>query len=254
MNIGLIIIGDEILSGKRQDKHLQQAIHILNERGQGLYWCSILPDKPEQIVATLKQTMAGNDLVFSCGGIGGTPDDFTRQSAADAAARPLVRHPGAQADIEGKYGEAAYPNRIRLADLPQDCQLIPNPINRIPGFSIGHHHFLPGFPEMAGPMMEWVLDTRYSHLPTRDQEIERAYILPNGKEGDLLPIMEQLVERFATISFSSLPSYGNSELGPHVEIGLRGESTAVEGASNFLTQALAASGHPFFPKRRGAAR
>jgi molybdopterin-biosynthesis enzyme MoeA-like protein len=85
MNFGAIIIGDEILSGKRQDKHLAKVIATLKERGLQLSWAQYLGDEPELIIATLERTFAAGDAVFSFGGIGATPDDHTRQCAARAA-------------------------------------------------------------------------------------------------------------------------------------------------------------------------
>src|SRR6266705_2920972 len=164
MGIGAIIIGDEILRGKRDDQHFAKLIGILAVRGLKLDWCEYLGAEPGLITQTLQRTLRSGDIVFSFGGIGATPDDHTRQCAAAAAGVPLIRHPEAAAEIEARFGEAAYPKRILMADLPQGSRIIPNPYNRIPGFSIKDHHFLPGFPEMAWPMMEWVLETFYKHL------------------------------------------------------------------------------------------
>ena len=165
MNFGAIIIGDELLSGKRQDRHFQHVIETLAQRGLELKWCRIIGDDPALIVETLRQTLPQDDIVFCFGGIGATPDDHTRQCAAQAAGVPLYRHPEAVAEIEARFGAEAYPRRILMADLPQGSRIIPNPFNRIPGFSLNHHHFLPGFPQMAWPMMDWVLDTLYPGNP-----------------------------------------------------------------------------------------
>ena len=118
---GAIIIGDEILSGKRQDKHFSQIVEILNARGLSLSWCEYLGDDPERITASLKRSMAKNhdgkegcmrNIVFSFGGIGATPDDYTRQCAAVAAGVEIVRHPGAVAEIETQFGERIARNDI----------------------------------------------------------------------------------------------------------------------------------------------
>jgi molybdopterin-biosynthesis enzyme MoeA-like protein len=89
MNIGLLIIGDEILSGKREDKHLPKVIALLAARGLALAWARYVGDDRDRITATLRDAYAGGDLVFSCGGIGATPDDHTRQAAAAARDVPL---------------------------------------------------------------------------------------------------------------------------------------------------------------------
>lgn len=249
MNIGLIIIGDEILSGKRQDKHISHFIPMLAERGLTLSWIQIIGDEPARITRILGEAMRSGDLVFSCGGIGATPDDHTRQCAARAAGVAISRHPQAVAELEARFGAETYPNRVRLAELPDGCRLIPNPINRVAGFSIGNVHFLPGFPQMAWPMAEWVLDTQYVHLQPAERDIEKLFILPNGKESELLSLMEGLVERFPTLKFSSLPSLGTSQMGPHIEAGLKGLPQVVEAATAHFCSQLEERGQPFYPKR-----
>jgi molybdopterin-biosynthesis enzyme MoeA-like protein len=90
---GLIIVGDEILSGKRQDKHLAKVIELLSARGLALAWVRYVGDDRPRITAALREAFASGDIVFSCGGIGATPDDHTRQCAAAALGRPLELHP-----------------------------------------------------------------------------------------------------------------------------------------------------------------
>ena len=127
MNIGAVIIGDEILSGKRQDRHFNHLQSVLSDRGLELSWTIIVGDDAKQLQRVLSYSFATDDLVFSFGGIGATPDDRTRQSVAEVVKVPLVTHPDAVAEIEAQFGDAAYPNRILMAQLPQGCQLIPNP-------------------------------------------------------------------------------------------------------------------------------
>src|SRR5512133_498418 len=94
--IGLVIVGDEILSGKRADKHMPKVIELLAARGLQLAWAEYVGDAPERITATLRRAFACGDLVFSCGGIGATPDDHTRQCAAAALGVGLELHPQAR--------------------------------------------------------------------------------------------------------------------------------------------------------------
>ncbi|MFZ9947765.1 MAG: competence/damage-inducible protein A, partial [Vulcanococcus sp.] len=133
MNFGVIIIGDEILSGKRQDKHLSKAIATLGERGLGLSWANYLGDDPDLITETFKRTFASGDTVFSFGGIGATPDDHTRQCAARAAGVPLRLHPEAEAEIRGRFVEdprGVTPQRLMMGEFPEGAAIIPNPYNR----------------------------------------------------------------------------------------------------------------------------
>ena len=162
---GLIIIGDEIMRGKRQDKHMARFVEIFSTRGLHLSWVQYLGDERPRLIETLKRTLASKDVVFSCGGIGVTPDDHTRQAAAAAAGVPLELNPDAEREIRARMAEMGQPvtaARLELGTVPQGSRIIPNPFNRIPGFSYCDHHFLPGFPQMAWPMAEWVLDTYYA--------------------------------------------------------------------------------------------
>lgn len=213
---GLIVIGDEVLNGPRTDRHLGWLRSLLAARGHALAWHWVLPDEPGVLTAHLSFSMARPDPVFVCGGIGASTDDHTRACAAAAAGVPLVRHPGARALIEGRFGAEAYPTRIRMADLPEGCDLIENPYNRIPGFSLRGHWFLPGFPEMAWPMAEAVLDAHYPGAPPVGQAAVRITGVPESR---LVPIMEALVPRHPDLKLFSLPHLGE---GGHILLGWRG--------------------------------
>jgi len=205
LKIGLLIIGDEVLSGKRQDKHLAQANSLLQPRGLSLTWVKVIGDDPEFLVKTLQDSFASDDIVFCFGGIGATPDDRTRQSAAQALNLPIERHPEAVAEIEAQFGEQAYPQRIHMAEYPKGALIIPNFYNRVPGFSIQNHHFMPGFPMMAKPMMEWVLNQYYySHFiePT----IEKGIKIINGQESEWVVFMQEFEAKLPQLRLFSLPS------------------------------------------------
>jgi molybdopterin-biosynthesis enzyme MoeA-like protein len=215
---GIYIIGDEILSGKRDDKHLIQAISILKARGLQLGWAAYLGDDPARMVASFKRSFATDDIVFSFGGIGATPDDYTRQASADALKVPIVRHAGAVAEIVAQFGEGAYPKRVIMADFPKGADIIPNPVNRVAGFSIKSHYFVPGFPAMAHPMMEWVLDTHYSQLFHQTEYLEQSIIVEGGIESKLIDLMNAVIVEFDVKVFS-LPKLKPN---PHVELGAKG--------------------------------
>ena len=220
---GIYIIGDEILSGKREDKHLTQAISIFKARGLQLGWAEYLGDDPARMVASFKRSFASDDIVFSFGGIGATPDDYTRQVAADALNVPIVRHAGAVAEIEAQFGEGAYPKRVIMAEFPQGVGLIPNPVNRVAGFSVKSHYFVPGFPAMAHPMMEWVLDTYYSHLFHQTEYLEQSIIVEDGIESKLIDLMNAVIAQFDVKVFS-LPKLKPNR---HVELGAKGSPDKV---------------------------
>jgi molybdopterin-biosynthesis enzyme MoeA-like protein len=170
MAFGLIVIGDEILSGKRQDKHFAKVRGTARGPGPEAGLGALPGRRGPRLAQNLRETLAGDDVVFSCGGIGATPDDHTRQAAAEALGVPLVLNPQAR-DLIARHmaeiGQPLTPERLRMGELPEGAALIPNPYNRIPGFSLGRHHFVPGFPVMAWPMIEWVLDTHYQHCSAR---------------------------------------------------------------------------------------
>lgn len=233
--IGLLIIGSELLSGKRQDSHMSRAIEMLGQRGLELSRCLFLGDVPEQITAELSRSMATKDIVFCFGGIGATPDDHTRAAAASAAGLALRRHEAAARNIEQRFGDAAYPQRIRMAELPEGCDLIPNPVNQIAGFSIGRHHFVPGFPQMAWPMLEWVLDNHYTDS-FADVTAEGILTIPNATEGQLIEIMEDFVGYFPELTLSCLPHMSGDYR--ETELGVRGERGEVERGLAWLTDRL----------------
>ncbi|WP_179212116.1 competence/damage-inducible protein A [Methylobacillus rhizosphaerae] len=242
VRFGAIIIGDEILSGKRQDAHLSKLISLLSERGLSLSWAEYLGDERPQIVATLKRTMASNDAVFCFGGIGATPDDQTRQAAAEASGLPISRHPGAVAEIEARFGESAYPKRVLMADFPLHANLIPNPVNRVPGFSLAQHYFMPGFPEMAWPMTEWILDTHYRHLFHQHTLHESSILVFDAGESQLLDLMGEITSRYPAIKLSSLPRLDQRRT---IELGVRGSKADTGQAMQHIQAALDSMGYPW---------
>ncbi len=241
-NIGTYIIGDEILSGKRQDAHLTFVIQALRTRGLQLAWANYLGDIPEQITSSLKGSMARGDIVFSFGGIGATPDDFTRQCAADAAEVPIERHLGAVAEIEAQYGESAYPKRVLMADFPQGAALIPNPVNRVAGFAIHQHYFVPGFPEMSHPMIEWVLDTHYSHLFHQQDYVEASILVMEAGESKLIDLMNHILTKYPDLKLFSLPKLDSRRT---TELGMKGAASLVEAAMSDIKQAVTMLGFPW---------
>ena len=235
MNIGLIIVGDEILSGKRQDKHLPKVIEILAARGLSLTWARYAGDDRPRITADLRHAFGCGDLVFCCGGIGATPDDHTRQSAAAALGVELVLHAQARElilermrDTAAEQGVRFDPDRadnlhrLNMGVFPAGATIIPNPFNKIAGFSVADVHFVPGFPVMAWPMIEWVLDERYAHLHRSQRLVERSLIVFGAMEASLTPLMEDIEARFAGVKVFSLPSVDHPQWGRHIELGVKG--------------------------------
>lgn len=252
---GLVIVGDEILSGKRSDKHMPKLIELLGARGLQLSWAEYVGDSRPRITAALQRAFAGGDVVFSCGGIGATPDDHTRQCAAAALGVELQLHPQAEAlirermqDVAREQGLVYEPDRpdnihrLNMGVFPEGARLIPNPYNKIPGFSVANVHFVPGFPVMAWPMMEWVLDQHYSHLFRRDAYVEKSVIVFGSMEATLTPLMEQVERDHPDVKVFSLPSVDHPEYGRHIDLGVKGSPGAVEPAYASLLAGLGALG------------
>ncbi|MFC5572263.1 competence/damage-inducible protein A [Xenophilus aerolatus] len=240
---GLIIVGDEILSGKRADKHLPKVIELLAARGLPLAWAEYVGDDPVRITAALRRAFASGDVVFSTGGIGATPDDHTRQCAAAALGVPLALHPQAEALIRERMQDTAREqgvpyepdrpdnvHRLNMGVFPQGAAIIPNPYNKIPGFSVGDVHFVPGFPVMAWPMVEWVLDTRYADLARPPGVSERSVIVFGAVEASLTPLMQAIEAAHEGVKVFSLPSVDHPQYGRHIELGVKGDATRLDAA------------------------
>jgi molybdopterin-biosynthesis enzyme MoeA-like protein len=247
--LGLIIIGDEIMSGKRTDKHLPKVIELLTERGLQLDYAEYVGDSPARITATLKRAFDSGDVVFSTGGIGATPDDHTRQCAAKALGVDLALHSEAEALIRERMQDTARDNgttyepmhpdnihRLNMGVFPIGAKIILNPYNKIPGFScVGHTgrgaiHFVPGFPVMAWPMVASVLDAHYGHLFDKSAYLEKSVIVFGSMEAMLTPLMISLESEHTDIKIFSLPSVDHPTYGRHIELGVKGEPEAVNKA------------------------
>jgi molybdopterin-biosynthesis enzyme MoeA-like protein len=270
MNFGLIIVGDEILSGKREDKHLPKVIDLLAARGLSLAWARYVGDDPARITADLRDAFAAaraGDVVFSCGGIGATPDDHTRQCAGAALGVPLELHPQARElifermrDVAAEQGVPFEPDRadnahrLNMGVFPQGARIIPNPYNKIPGFALhaaqgeGGVFFVPGFPVMAWPMIERVLDTHCRARHRTVQTRERSVIVFGSMEATLTPLMEAIEARFAGIKVFSLPSVDHPQWGRHIELGVKGDGELLAGAYAELLAGLRSLQVPLGPE------
>ena len=263
---GLVIIGDEIMSGKRQDKHMPKVIELMNARGLSLGWAEYVGDSPERITATLQRALASADVVFSCGGIGATPDDHTRQCAGKALGLPLVLHPEAKRLIQERMldtaleqGVAYEPerpdnlHRLNMGTFPEGAQIIRNPYNKIPGFSCsgvggGVVHFVPGFPVMAWPMIEAVLDAQYSAHFRQNAYVEKSVIVLGAMEATLTPLMESIEAAHPGVKVFSLPSVDHPQWGRHIELGVKGEPEPADRAYHDLRQGLKALSVQYGPE------
>ncbi len=253
MPFSLIIIGDEILSGHRQDKHFQQILGAFTKRGLALSQVQYLGDERARIEHAMRLAIGSGDVVFSCGGIGATPDDHTRQAVAAALGVPLVLHPEAERLIGERCAERGEPDmstpenqgRLNMGRFAQGADIIPNPFNKIPGFSVagangGRVYCVPGFPVMAWPMIDWVLDTHYSHVFNSQVQITQAVLVFGLPESTITPLMERIETQHAPVKAYSLPSVGDPDIQggkPHIELGCKapaGHEHALSAAMQLL--------------------
>lgn len=238
--VGLLVIGDEILLGRRNDKHVAWARDYFGRINVDLSWIAVLGDDPDLLERHFRLIRERGDDCFSFGGIGATPDDQTRQAVARAHDLPVTRHPEAVALLELQFGEAAYPNRILMAELPEGAGLIPNSHNNIPGFYCGRIHCLPGFPEMAWPMVEWVVEQRYRLAPEQAEGFI-SFVVNGAKESELVPLLSRCQEQFPTLKFSSLPRFSDGTSW-HIELGVRGGRPLLEEGAAELAEGVRALG------------
>lgn len=246
--IRLIIIGDEILSGRRIDKHFTHLVQCLKERGLQLHSAQIISDEPQDITSCLQQSFATDDIVFVCGGVGATPDDQTRQAAARALGVELQLHPEAAALITERTLEQAQAagqsqidmdtpenqQRLQMGVFPVGAEIVPNPYNKIPGFYIKNHTFMPGFPVMAWPMMAWTLDTRYARWHHQQHTVEYSFVAFALPESRITPALEHVEIQWPQVKAFSLPSVGDNQRKPHIELGVKGEAQNCAQALAFL--------------------
>ena len=247
----LIIIGDEILHGSRQDKHFAFFKDLLEQHGLQLGTVQYLPDDFDLLVKQLQRSFADGLPTFVTGGIGATPDDHTRQAAAAALGVPLLRHPEAAKLIDGvtlgrgeSLDSAEHRQRLHMSDFPAGADLVPNAYNQIAGFAVREHYFFPGFPVMAQPMARWVLDTHYADRFHQVERGSRQIYLFRQPESRITPIMEQLEASYPGVCSFSLPSVGwtgddGRTVPPHIEFGIKAEGEACRLLDAAWSEALA---------------
>jgi molybdenum cofactor synthesis domain-containing protein len=170
---GLLIIGDEILSGRTQDRNIAQVAGWLNLQGIRLNEVRVVPDVIERIAAAVNALRAGYDYLFTTGGIGPTHDDITVDAIAHALGVPVVVHPRARAVLEAYYATRGGVNeaRLRMARVPQGAELIENTLSGAPGIRLGNIFILAGVPHIATLMLEALSGTIEGGRPLRSQTL-----------------------------------------------------------------------------------
>jgi len=214
VHIYAVIIGSEILNRKRVDKHFDFLSSELEKVGHSLFASFIIKDDAKLIEEIY--TLIKNDakaIMFSFGGIGSTPDDLTRElSAKIFKDSMMLRNKQFEKDIIERIGERAYPHPIKMSDLPRDAKLLHNPINNMSGYYLdAKYFFMPGFPEMAQPMMSSIIK---EYLPKSKKVYTKSFIADTG-EGILIELMNNVPKE---MELSSLPMMNGGH--PKVEFSL----------------------------------
>jgi molybdenum cofactor synthesis domain-containing protein len=196
-----IVIGNEILSGRTQDANIAYLGERLNELGVRLMEARVIPDAEDTIVATVNETRARFDYVFTTGGIGPTHDDITAASVAKAFGVPVIEHPEARAILEAHYppGELTEA-RLRMAKTPEGADLIENPVSRAPGFQMDNVFVMAGIPSIMQAMFESLSHRLVGGTPLKSRSV--TVYLPESR---MAPSLGALQDRYPDVEIGSYP-------------------------------------------------
>ncbi len=220
----LVVIGDEILSGRTQDRNIAAIARWLGERGIGLKEVRIVPDEDEAIVAAVVALKDTVDYLFTTGGIGPTHDDITAESIAKALGRELVIHEEAYRRLLAYYGTDRFtPARQRMARTPEGAELIDNPISIAPGFRVENVFVLAGVPEIAAAMLDSLEPMIAGGPPVLSRVLDVP--LPESAFADALTA---IAVRFPAVRIGSYPYYRDGRAGAEVVLRAREEALLEE--------------------------
>ena len=212
----MLVIGDEILSGRTRDANMHHLAGELTQRGIDLKEVRVVSDDAAAIVAATKALSATYDHVFTSGGIGPTHDDITADCIAEAFDTPIDIREDARALLAAHYERSNIElnvARLRMARIPDGATLIDNPVSTAPGFTLGNVHVMAGVPSVFQAMVESVLPSLTGGAPLISQtlRIERG-------EGDIAGPLTQLADRYSDLSFGSYPFQKDGRYGSNIVI------------------------------------
>lgn len=235
---GLAVIGDEILSGRTQDKNVAQVATWLNVQGIRLAEVRVVPDVEEAIVEAVNALRVRNDYCFTTGGIGPTHDDITVDAVAAALGVPVVVHPQARAALEAHYAERGglTEARLRMARMPEGAELIVNRMSGAPGIRIGNLFVLAGVPHIAGGMLDALTGQLEGGLPLVSRTI--GCWVPESEVAELLGATERA---YQGVMIGSYPLFREGRTGANFVV--RATSQAlVDACTDALVAGLVALG------------
>ena len=234
---GVLIIGDEILSGRTRDTNLATLASFLGVRGVDVAEARVVADRTDDIVAAVDALCGRYDYVFSTGGIGPTHDDITADAVAKAFDVPLREHPDALAILAARYGDELNDARRRMARVPEGGVLIANPVSHAPGFQIGNLFVLAGVPSIMAGMLEDVGHRLQGGVPV----VSRTVRVEGVGEGVLAGPLEATAKARRDLSLGSYPFFGPEGHGSNLVV--RGRDPAeVDAAVQALLAALETAG------------
>ena len=212
----LVVIGDEILSGRTQDKNVGQVALWLNDHGIRLAEVRIVPDDPDRIGATVNELRAAHDYLFTTGGIGPTHDDITVDAIAAAFGVPVVVHPEARRVLEDYYRDrpgGLTEARLRMARTPEGAELIPNPTSGAPGVRIGNVYILAGVPHIAASMLETMTGKLEGGRP-----VVSVTIGARAPESDVADLLRETEGDHPGVAIGSYPFFKDGRYGANFVI------------------------------------
>ncbi|MFT9382407.1 competence/damage-inducible protein A [Gluconobacter sp. P5B12] len=238
-NACLLVIGNEILSGRTQDANTQVLARALNAQGIRLLEVRVIPDIEDHIIRTVTECRERFDILFTCGGIGPTHDDITAECIAKAMGVPLLRHEPTFQKLEAIMGKEKFnAARQRMAMLPKGATPIENAISAAPGFSIGNVHVMAGVPSIFASMVETLVPKMEKGPPLTSVSWHAAGL----KEGDFADDLRHLQEQFPKIDLGSYP-YGLTNGTTGTALVAKGyDASAVKNAGSLLHDLIMAHG------------
>ncbi|MFC7537097.1 competence/damage-inducible protein A [Sphingomonas sp. GCM10030256] len=239
----LVVIGDEILSGRTQDRNIAQLARWLNVQGIRLEEVRVVPDRQERIVKAVNVLRAAHDYLFTTGGIGPTHDDITVDAIAAALGTSVVVHPDARAALETYYATRGGINegRLRMARVPEGADLIPNRMSGAPGIRIGNLFLLAGVPHITAGMLDALTGTLEGGRPLVSVTI--GAMAPESEVADLLREAELT---HAGVAVGSYPFFRDGRVGANFVV--RSEDmTEAQACADLLASSLESAGYPAVP-------
>ena len=226
----IIVIGDEILSGRTKDKNIGWLAEKLSAQGIQLGEARVIADSRQVIISTVQALSAAYDLVFTSGGIGPTHDDITTEAVAAAFHVPVIRHPEAEQRLLAHYANTDLEfnaARQKMADIPETAKLIDNPLSAAPGFILGNVHVFPGVPVILQAMFEGLRNS----LPG-GVVMTRITVQCGTGEGNIASIMSTVQSRHEGVSIGSYPWFKPGKFGTAVVVSGLDQAATESAAKN----------------------